>query len=217
MLAAVIDPTTKRAIGQMIKGVQVVGAAHDGVVRAYCSHWVTQVAFEEPLIMASVSPKHDTHPLMAASGVFAVSILGADQIDIGQYFSYPGRRFRHIATEYLELVGGLPVVPDCLAWLRCETFERKPMGDHELFFARVTAVGAGRLGAPPLLYSARHGWRATGSFNRRYGTQFAKKRMCRASSCMTPSKIPTSGAGKMPDSAATWKSPKAKKESKHSP
>ena len=49
-------------------------------------------------IMASVSPKHDTHPIMVAAGVFAVSILGADQIDIGQYFSYPGRRFRHIAT-----------------------------------------------------------------------------------------------------------------------
>jgi hypothetical protein len=51
-LAPVIDPETKRAIGQMIKGVQVVGAAHDGVVRAYCSHWVSQVAFGEPIVMA---------------------------------------------------------------------------------------------------------------------------------------------------------------------
>ncbi len=144
-----IDPTTKRAIGQMIKGVQVVGAAHDGVVRGYCSHWITQVAFEEPLVMASVSPKHDTHPLMVASGAFSVSILAGDQVDVGQYFSYPGRRFRYVAAEYLELVDGLPVVPGCLAWLRCETFQRMPMGDHELFFARVTKVGAGRLGAPP--------------------------------------------------------------------
>jgi flavin reductase (DIM6/NTAB) family NADH-FMN oxidoreductase RutF len=179
MLAAVIDPTTKRAIGQMIKGVQVVGAAHEGVVRAYCSHWVTQVAFEEPLIMASVSPKHDTHPLIVASGVFAVSVLAADQVDIGQYFSYPGRRFRYIATEYLELVDGLPVVPNCLAWLRCETFERKPMGDHELFFARVTAVGAGRLGAPPLLYSARHGWRATGDKARQPGDSIRDRLLAR--------------------------------------
>jgi flavin reductase (DIM6/NTAB) family NADH-FMN oxidoreductase RutF len=75
----------------MIKGVQVVGAAHEGVVRAYCSHWVSQVAFEEPIVMASVSPKHDTHPLLVASEVFAISVLGADQVDIGQYFSYPGR------------------------------------------------------------------------------------------------------------------------------
>jgi hypothetical protein len=39
------------------------------------------------------------HPLIAASGVFSVSILAADQIDAGQYFSYPGRRFRHIADD----------------------------------------------------------------------------------------------------------------------
>ena len=44
-----IEPKLKRALGQMVKGVQVVGAAHDGVVRAYTSHWVSQVAFEEPV------------------------------------------------------------------------------------------------------------------------------------------------------------------------
>ena len=82
-----IDPTIKRSLGQMMKGVQVVGAHHEGVTRAYCSHWVCQVSFEEPIIMASVSPKHDTHPLIASSGEFAVSILAGDQVDVGQYFS----------------------------------------------------------------------------------------------------------------------------------
>jgi flavin reductase (DIM6/NTAB) family NADH-FMN oxidoreductase RutF len=159
-----IDPIIKRSLGQMMKGVQVVGAHHAGVTRGYCSHWVCQVSFEEPIVMASVSPKHDTHPLIAASGEFTVSILAGDQVDIGQYFSYPGRRFRYIVEEYLETIPGtqLPVVRNCIAWLRCATFEVKPMGDHELFFARVVDVGAGRLKDPPLLYSSRLGWRVTG-------------------------------------------------------
>ena len=97
-----IDATIKRSLGQMMKGVQVVGAHHDGITRAYCSHWVCQVSFEEPIVMASVSPKHDTHPLIVASGEFAVSVLAGDQVDVGQYFSYPGRKFRYIADEYLE-------------------------------------------------------------------------------------------------------------------
>ncbi|TMK54671.1 MAG: flavin reductase [Actinobacteria bacterium] len=139
-----IDPKLKRALGHMIKGVQVVGTAHDGVVRAYCSHWVGQVAFQEPIVMASVSPKHDTYPLLAARGVFTVSILAGDQVDVGQYFSYPGRRFRYVADEFLDMVDGLPVVRDCIAWLRCDVFERKPMRDHELFFAEVTDYGYGR-------------------------------------------------------------------------
>ena len=62
------------------RGVQVVGAAHGGVRRAYTSHWFEQVSFEEPIVMASVSPKHDAFPLMEASGEFSVSILAADQI-----------------------------------------------------------------------------------------------------------------------------------------
>ena len=165
-----IDPALKRCLGQMIKGVQVVGAHHDGVTRAYCSHWVTQVSFEEPIVMASVSPKHDTHPLMAAAGQFSVSILAGDQIAAGQYFSYPGRKFHYIADEYLDVAAdGLPFVRDAVAWLRCETFLRQPMADHELFFARVTEVSAGRLKEPPLLYSSRHGWRITGDRARQPG------------------------------------------------
>jgi 3-hydroxy-9,10-secoandrosta-1,3,5(10)-triene-9,17-dione monooxygenase reductase component len=163
-LQLMIDPTIKRSLGQMIKGVQVVGAHHDGVTRAYCSHWVCQVSFEEPILMASVSPKHDTHPLITASGEFAVSILAGDQVDVGQYFSYPGRKFRYIIDEYLEMIPGtqLPVVRNCIAWLRCTTIEVKPMVDHDLFFARVVEVGPGRLKEPPLLYSSRLGWRVTG-------------------------------------------------------
>ena len=166
-----IDRDLKRSLGQMMKGVQVVGAtsADGATVRAYCSHWVCQVAFEEPILMASVSPKHDTHPLIAETGLFSVSILAGDQVEVGQYFSYPGRRFNYVGTEYLEMVDGLPVARDCIAWLRCEVFERKPMADHELFFARVAAVGEGRLKEPPLLYSSRLGWRVAGGKAREAG------------------------------------------------
>jgi flavin reductase (DIM6/NTAB) family NADH-FMN oxidoreductase RutF len=154
-----IDPKLKRALGQAAKGVEVVAATHDGVTRAYTSHWVSQISFEEPIVMASVSPKHDTYPLMIASGAFTVSFLAGDQVDVGQYFSYPGRRFHNIAEEYLTEVDGHPVVVDSLAWIHCETFETKTMADHELLFARVTEYGYGRLKEAPLIYSSRHGWR----------------------------------------------------------
>lgn len=166
-----IDPTVKRSLGQMMKGVEVVGAHHGGVSRAYTSHWVSQVSFEEPIVMASVSPKHDTYPLMVASGVFSVSILAGDQVDVGQYFSYPGRKFRYVVDEYLTTMPGseLPVVRDAIAWLRCEVFQQMTMVDHELLFARVTDVVPGRLKEPPLLYSSRLGWRVTGDKAREPG------------------------------------------------
>jgi flavin reductase (DIM6/NTAB) family NADH-FMN oxidoreductase RutF len=154
----------------MIKGVQVVAATADGQSRAYTSHWVTQISFEEPIVAASVSPKHDTHPLLVAAGAFTVSLLAADQIREGQYFSYPGRRFRYAAPELLSVdPQGRPVVPNAIAWLHCEIFDRIQRFDHDLFLATVVDVAEGRLSEPPLLYSARHGWRATGGPARERG------------------------------------------------
>jgi len=180
----VIDRDLKRSLGQMIKGIEVVGATHDGVSRAYTSHWVSQVSFDEPIVMASVSPKHDTYPLIVASGEFSVSILAGDQIAEGQYFSYPGHKLRYVADEMLtgwpDDPTGPPVVPHAVAWLRCATFQRVPMADHELFFARVVAVVPGRLREPPLLYSSRLGWRVTGERAREPGVSIRDQLLARA-------------------------------------
>ena len=168
-----IDRDIKQCLGQMMKGVEVVGAAHDGVQRLYTSHWVSQVSFEEPIVMASVSPKHDTHPLIVAAGEFSVSLLAADQISEGQYFSYPAHKMKYVAGEFVtDWPGdpdGPPIVANAIAWLRCQTFQVMPMEDHELFFARVVAVESNRLKDPPLLYSSRLGWRVTGDKAREPG------------------------------------------------
>ena len=55
-LAGVIDRDIKQCLGQMMKGVQVIGATHDGLRRAYTSHWFEQVSFE------AVSYTHLTLP-----------------------------------------------------------------------------------------------------------------------------------------------------------
>jgi len=179
-----IDRDIKRCLGQMIKGIEVVGATHGGVSRAYTSHWVSQVSFEEPIVMASVSPKHDTYPLIVGAGEFSVSMLAGDQIAAGQYFSYPGHKLRYVADELLTSwpgdPSGPPVVPDAIAWLRCVTFQRMPLDDHELFFARVMAVVPGRLREPPLLYSSRLGWRVTGDRARERGVSIRDQLLARA-------------------------------------
>ncbi|MEC9000568.1 MAG: flavin reductase family protein [Actinomycetota bacterium] len=182
-----IDRDLKRCLGQMMKGVQVVGASHAGLIRAYTSHWVCQVSFEEPVLLVSVSPKHDTHPLIVGSGRLAVSVLAGDQIDSGQYFSYPGHKFRYVASELIEEVDGWIVVPDAIAWLGCEVEERiAGRYDHDLFFVRVVTSGEGRLGEPPLLYSSRHGWRVAGAAARAPGDSVRDRLLARVASSLGP-------------------------------
>lgn len=174
-----IDKELKRSLGQMMHGVQVVGASQDGVSRLYTSHWVTQVSFEEPIVMASVSPKHDTYPLIDGSGRFSVSMLAGDQVTEGQYFSYPGRKFQRLFAEYVEDWDGLPVVPNAIAWLRCEVYDRHQLDDHTLFFARVAAVREGRLREAPLVYSSRLGWRVAGDKAREPGDSIRDRLLAR--------------------------------------
>lgn len=178
-----IDRTLKRSLGQMMKGVEVVAARHDGVARAYTSHWVTQVSFEEPIVMASVSPKHDTYPLMVAAGEFSVSILAGDQITEGQYFSYPGRKFQRVASEYLvdwpDDPAAPPIVPNAIAHLRCRILSEQAMEDHRLLFARVDQVLEGRLREAPLLYSSRLGWRIANDKAREPGVSIRDQLLAR--------------------------------------
>ena len=101
-----------------------------------------------------------------------MSILAGDQVAEGQYFSYPGRKLPLLAAEYLEEVdGGWPVVPNAIAWLGCEIDRQLDAGlDHDLFLARVVAVGEGRLKEPPLLYSPGSAGGSTGDKAREPGT-----------------------------------------------
>ena len=154
-----IDRETKRVLGQFTDGVTVIAAQVGDTVRAYTSHWNQQVSFTDPILALSVSPKHDTHPLMVEAGEVTISILAGDQLDAGQYFSYPGRRFKHVGDFIVDTPVG-PGVRDAIGWVRCEiidTYDGLP--DHDLFFARVVEVAEGRLDQPALTYSSRKGWR----------------------------------------------------------
>jgi 3-hydroxy-9,10-secoandrosta-1,3,5(10)-triene-9,17-dione monooxygenase reductase component len=156
-----IDRDLKRALGHMTHGVQVVACAEAGVVRGFTCTWVCQVSFEEPVLAVSISPKHDTYPMIERQGWMTISVLAGDQVEEGQYFSYPGRRFRHLG-DYFDEVDGKPVVRGCVVWLYAEVVERHPTPDHVLFLVRVVATGEGRLDEPPLTYSSRRGWRVAG-------------------------------------------------------
>jgi flavin reductase (DIM6/NTAB) family NADH-FMN oxidoreductase RutF len=170
----VIEPGIKRVLGQLTSGVNVVACRRGDLVRGYTSHWTYQLSFEDPVVGISISPKHDTYDLIASERWFSVSLLAGDQIEPGQYFSYPGRRFRHVG-DYLDDVDGIPVVRDAVGWMRCEIFDELPVRDHVLFLAEVAQVGEGRLREPALTYSARKGWRIADTPARERGVSVRDK------------------------------------------
>ena len=63
-----MDQDLKRSLGQMMKGVQIVASTHDGITRAYCSHWVMQVSLDEPIMLAS-NTTHSTRKICRSERV----------------------------------------------------------------------------------------------------------------------------------------------------
>ena len=112
--------------------------------------------------MASVSPKHDTHPLMVAVGrVLRVSLLAADQIGDGQYFSYPGRKLplrrRRVPDRLVRRPGrAAGRARTAIAWLRCETFEVEADGRPRAVL-RPGRRGRSRIGSRSRRCSTRAG------------------------------------------------------------
>ena len=135
--------------------------------------------------MASVSPKHDTHPLIVAAGEFSVSILAGDQIVEGQYFSYPGHKLRRVADRVPRPAG--PATrparrscrtpsPGCAA--RRSSGCRWPTTSCSSPASSTSCPG--RLREPPLLYSSRLGWRVTGDRAREPGVSVRDQLLARA-------------------------------------
>lgn len=78
-----VKKTALRAINY---GLHVLTARSGDEVAAAGVNWLTQASFEPPLVVTGVKTDNDSHRLIEESGVFAVNVLGRDQLDVGKAF-----------------------------------------------------------------------------------------------------------------------------------
>ena len=152
-----LDPEVLRhAMRQWATGVTVVttqlgGQRHGMTVNAF-----TSVSLEPPLVLVSLERTTRTHALVERSGVFGVTILAGDQLEVSERFA--GRvsdlsdRFAGLETDRLS--SGVPFIRGGLAYLDCRVVERHEVGTHTLFIGEVTAAQSDGEGGP-LLYLNR--------------------------------------------------------------
>ena len=93
---------------------------------------------------------------MRASGHVGLSILSAEQEDIGRTASVRGRAPRASVDEAPTTVAvtGAPLLLGALAWFDCEVESISEHGDHAIIVGRVVAAAC--TDGNPLLYFARH-------------------------------------------------------------
>ena len=131
-------------------GVSVVTVDLDGERLGLTVASLTSLALEPPLVGISIARAAALHELLRASGGFAVSLLGAGQLELAQHFArgvppivlWSGIETRAAARG--------PLLAGSLGWLECGLAAEHPVGDHTFFVGSVERAEDGEPG-PPLV------------------------------------------------------------------
>jgi len=144
--------------------VAIVATLSEGARAGLTATAFSSLSDQPPTLLVCVQRKAGAHDLIAASKVFSVNILAADQQDVAVRFSGNSGVFgadRFDGHDWSRLKTGAPVLEDALAALDCELVESHRFTTHTIFIGRVVD-GATRIEAEPLLYFRGDYWNIAG-------------------------------------------------------
>jgi len=136
-----MDSEAKKTVLRMIPyGLYVMTAkGPDGSVAAATVNWVTQTAFNPPLVVVGVKVGSGTYAIAKAAGHFALNMLGKGQQGPAFDFFKPaevsgdklsGQPFRSGST-------GAPILTAMPGAVECKLVEIVERGDHHIFIGEV--------------------------------------------------------------------------------
>lgn len=135
-----MDADAKKTALRMIPyGLYVLTAEKDGEIAAATVNWVTQTAFEPPLVVVGVKADSGAHELVKKAGAFALNILGKGQQGPAFAFFKPVERDGDKINGEAYAAGetGAPVLNSVPAYVECTLEQTVENGDHSIFVGKV--------------------------------------------------------------------------------
>ncbi|WP_406494415.1 flavin reductase family protein [Streptomyces sp. NBC_00846] len=145
----------KTVLGHFCTGVTVVTSIDRGGPAGFTCQSFSALSLDPPLVLVCVRKESATWPGIRRSGLFAVSVLAADQQAIGDRFARSGVD-RFAGTEWRPSPAGIPLISGALAWVECSVVDEIDAGDHNVVVAAVTGLEAGTAHDPLLFYRGRY-------------------------------------------------------------
>jgi len=150
-----VDPDAKKkALRSINYGLHVLTSRDGDEYSAAGVNWLSQASFEPPLVMAAIRADSGAAAHATASGVFAVSVLGRDQLEVGKAF------FRSTTVDGDTINGqrfepgpetGCPLIVELPYWFEARVTDTVSRGDHRIFVAEVVNAGVRDGAGDPLL------------------------------------------------------------------
>lgn len=130
----------KKSLLMIPYGLYVLGAAHAGKQTVATVNWVTQTAFNPPLVVVGVKNDSGAHAMVKESGKFTLSMLESGQKSIAtSFFKHvepEGGKFGNYAFESGK--NGAPIISDAPAAVECDVVGFYELGDHSTVVGKVT-------------------------------------------------------------------------------
>jgi N-acetyl-1-D-myo-inositol-2-amino-2-deoxy-alpha-D-glucopyranoside deacetylase len=141
---AIDDDRFRTVLGRFVTGVTVMTTVADGAPHGMTASSVASVSLDPPLVLVCVDREAAMADLVGSSGVFALSVLAADQAPLSVTFADPDRpsgadQFAGVPTR--TEVTGSPVLHGVVAWIDAEVWRTYDGGDHVIVVGRVVRLG----------------------------------------------------------------------------
>jgi flavin reductase (DIM6/NTAB) family NADH-FMN oxidoreductase RutF len=135
-----MDPDAKKTALRMIPyGIYVLTAEADGAVAAATVNWVTQTAFDPPLLVVGMKADSGAYSIAKTAGHFALNMLGKGQQ--GQAFAFfkPAERDGDTISgePFKSGTTGAPILDNAPAAVECRIVEIVERGDHHIVIGEV--------------------------------------------------------------------------------
>jgi 3-hydroxy-9,10-secoandrosta-1,3,5(10)-triene-9,17-dione monooxygenase reductase component len=144
-MTAVDSAAFRRTLARFATGVTVLTTVEDGELHGCTANAVSSLSLDPPLVLGCLRRESTLLAAVRASGVFAVNVLGDEQLSLARYFAsrwrargaagFAGLAWRAAAT-------GSPLLDGAVAHLDCRVEALHDGGDHVICVGRVVALGA---------------------------------------------------------------------------
>jgi len=130
----------KVALRMIPYGIYVLTADDGkGGVAAATVNWVTQTAFNPPLVVVGVKTDSGAYALLKSTKAFALNMLGKDQKALAFTFFKPAQVAdgKISGQPYKKGASGAPILTGALAAVECKVTAIVEQGDHHIVVGEV--------------------------------------------------------------------------------
>lgn len=144
----------RKAMRSLAGGVSVITVGRGDDLSGMTVTSVSSLAVDPATLIVSVNRQSSSWPLLQKYGVFGVSILSSDQVEVAERFSGVGGlkgAQRFAGAEWINLSSGVPLLTGALAVFDCEVEDVVERHSHAIVIGRVLDLRVAP-GKPALTY-----------------------------------------------------------------